>query len=93
LGPSAAEAGRTAETQAARQDRTAGSGAAGSPDGDRVELSTTLGQLSQAIATQGVQRSQKVQALAADYQAGRYQPNAAGISRALVAQALGADSQ
>lgn len=93
LGTSAAEAGRTQETQTARQDRTGRSGAAHSADGDRIELSTTLGRLSQAIAADGLQRSQRVQALATDYQAHRYQPNSEATSRALIAEALQAESR
>jgi len=92
LGPSAAEAGRTAETQKAGGGSASRSGAAGSADGDRVELSSTLGRLSQAIAAQATGRGQRVEALAAEYQSGRYQPNSEATSRALVAEALNTES-
>ena len=92
LGPSAAETGPSAETQKAGRESAARGGAAGSADGDRVELSSTLGRLSQAIATQATGRSQRVEALAADYQSGRYQPNSEATSRALVAEALSTES-
>lgn len=91
LGPAAAETGRTPETQKSGRDSTGRSGAVGSADGDRVELSSTLGRLSQAIATHTTQRAQRVQALAAEYQSGRYRPNSAATSRGLISEALSAE--
>jgi hypothetical protein len=87
LGPSAAQTGRSAETQKAGHDSTGKTSGAGSADGDRVELSSTLGRLAQAIGTYANQRAERVQALANDYQAGRFRPNSHATSRALVAEA------
>jgi hypothetical protein len=88
-GSSAAESGRAQETQ--RSDRgggarTGGAGANGSSD--RVEFSSTLGRLSQAMAADGSSRASQVQALAAQYQAGKYQPDSLATSKGMVAEAL-----
>ena len=93
LGTQATETGRAAEAQKANRGNTGRSGATGSAEGDRVELSSTLGRLSQAIEAQGAQRSDRVQALASDYGAGRYQPNSEATSQAMVAEALSAAGQ
>ena len=90
LGPASAEAGRTSEAQRAGRENAGRSGASGSADGDRVELSSTLGRLSQAIAADGAQRADRVHALTANYQEGRFRPNPGVTSRAIVADALSA---
>ena len=88
LGTPSTQTGRTSETQRAERENTGQVGAAGSGDGDRVELSSTLGRLSQAIATAGAQRADRVQTLSTDYRNGRFRPNSVVTSRAMVAEAL-----
>jgi anti-sigma28 factor (negative regulator of flagellin synthesis) len=88
-GTSAAESGRSQETQ--RSDRaggakTGGPGANGT--GDRVEFSSTLGRLSQALSTDGSARASRVQTLAGQYQSGSYRPDSAATSKGMVAEAL-----
>jgi hypothetical protein len=90
LGPSAAETGRTAETQKPGRGSTGQTGPANSSDGDRIELSSALGRLSQAVVAYGTQRGDRVQALSVDYQAGRFRPDSQATSRAIVAEALSA---
>ena len=90
MGPSAPQPGRSAETQKTGQDGAAKSPGIGSADGDRVELSSTLGRLSQAIGVYANQRAERVHALAAQYQAGRFQPNSQVTSRAMIGEALAA---
>ena len=90
LGPTTPQTGRAGETQKSGRDNGARTGATGSADGDRVELSSTLGRLSEAISAHGVQRANRVQALATDYQTGRFQPNSQGTSRAMIGEALSA---
>jgi anti-sigma28 factor (negative regulator of flagellin synthesis) len=90
MGPSAAHAGRPAETQRLGQDSSSTAPATGSADGDRVELSSTLGRLAQVISTHATKRTERVQALAGEYQAGRLRPNSETTSRAMVAEALAA---
>jgi anti-sigma28 factor (negative regulator of flagellin synthesis) len=88
-GASATETGRAQESQ--RTERAGGTGGRASGTsayGDRVELSSTLGRLSQAISADETDRASRVQALAAQYQAGKYQPDALGTARGLVAEAL-----
>lgn len=88
LGTSAAQSGRTPETQKSGHDNAGKTSGTGSTDGDRVELSSTLGRLSQAIGTYADHRAERVQALASQYQAGRFRPDSQATSRALVAEAL-----
>lgn len=87
-GSSAAETGRAPETQRPEREAAARSGSPAGGAGDRVELSSTLGRLSEAIAAQNAQRAQRVEALASLYQSGRYQPSSQATSRAVVAEAL-----
>ncbi len=88
-GSAATELGRTQDVQKPESTSTAQSGNSDS-SGDRVEFSSTLGQLSQAISSQDTQRSSRVQAVAAAYQNGTYRPNPAAISSAMVSDALSA---
>ena len=90
MGPSAAQSGRTAETQRTGQDTSSKTPVSSSADGDRVELSSTLGRLAQAIGTYATTRTERVQALAGEYQAGRFHPNSETTSRAMIAEALAA---
>jgi hypothetical protein len=90
MGPSAAQAGRPAETQRTGQDTSSEAPVTGSADADRVELSSTLGRLAQAIGTYATKRTERVQALAGEYQAGRLRPNSETTSRAMIAEALAA---
>jgi hypothetical protein len=88
-GTSAAESGRAQETQQSGRAggaRTGGTGANGT--GDRVEFSSTLGRLAQAMSADGSARANRVQALAFEYQSGTYRPDSAATSRGMVAEAL-----
>src|SRR5579871_5220335 len=89
LGPSGPQPGRTAETQKTGHD-SAATTPTGSTEADHVELSSTLGRLSQAIGTYASQRAERVHALATEYQAGRFRPNSQVTSRAMIAEALAA---
>ena len=55
---------------------------------DSVNLSSTLGSLSRAMASLGASFSEKVQALATQYQSGAYSPDSAATSRGLISDAL-----
>jgi anti-sigma28 factor (negative regulator of flagellin synthesis) len=91
LGSAAAETGRAQETQKTGREEGARSGRADS-SGDRVELSSNLGRLSQAISSFSSQRAERVQSLAAEYQSGSYRPDAQATSRAMITDALTAGS-
>jgi len=91
LGSAAADVGRAQDVQKADRSSAARSGNSDS-NGDRVELSSTLGRLSQAISAANVQHSSRVQAVAAAYQNGTYRPDPVAISKAMVADAASAGS-
>lgn len=56
---------------------------------DHVDFSSTLGSLSRAMSADGGGRQAKVQALAAQFQAGTYSTDSAAIGRGLISEALG----
>jgi anti-sigma28 factor (negative regulator of flagellin synthesis) len=87
LSPAETQTNRSAEAQKNGRENTGSSGAV-SAEGDRVELSSTLGQLAHAIAAHSTERSNRVQRLAGDYQSGRYHANAEATSRSMVTDAL-----
>jgi hypothetical protein len=86
-GTSAAQTGRTQETQKAgnQNGRTA---ASKSGSEDRVEFSSTLSRLSNAMAADSSSRASHVQALAAQYQSGNYRPDSFATSQGMVSEAL-----
>jgi hypothetical protein len=86
LGPAAAEAGRTPETQ--KPDPGHGPRLIADSGGDRVELSSVLGRLSHAISSFGTQQANRVAALTANYQAGRYRPDSLATSRGMISEAV-----
>jgi hypothetical protein len=92
-GTTAAQAGRSQETQKPDQTDNTRFHQAGSRSEDRVELSSTLGRLSKAMAAYGSSRASQVQALAAQYQAGRYRPDSLATSRGMVSEALNAGTR
>jgi hypothetical protein len=82
----ASAAGRPQETE---QSGRSGLGAAsGGLRSDRVELSDQAGSIARAMSAEGGERAAHVRRLAIEYQSGRYQPDAAATSRALVSEAL-----
>jgi hypothetical protein len=87
MGPVAPETGRTPETQKPDRAGSAGSGTIDS-GGDRVEFSTSLGRLAQAISTDSAQRASRVQALAVSYETGRYHADSQATSRGIISEAL-----
>lgn len=60
--------------------------------GDRVELSSTLQELSRVLDTYDEERAATVQALADKYQSGRYQAEATAAGRGMIADALASES-
>jgi len=89
-GAGASETGRTQQTQQTGQSgSTRATGQTGGSS-DRVEFSSTLGRLSQALAADGTARTNRVQQLAAQYQSGNYHPDSAATSHAMVSEMLAA---
>jgi hypothetical protein len=89
-GAGAAQAGRAQETDQAGRTGSGGSPGAANAAGDRVEFSSALGRLSEALATYDTSRAMRVAQLAEAYRSGQYQPDAAATSRAMVSEALAA---
>jgi len=86
-GTASAETARTRETQKPERENR--------PDGprqgtgtDRVELSGLAGRVSHSLAAASTSREARVAALAADFRAGRYSPDAHATSRAMIDEAL-----
>ncbi len=92
-GTPAAETGRTHETQRPEQAESQRTSRVTDKNSDRVEFSSTLGKLSRAISAQDFSRAAHVEALAAQFQSGKYQPNALGASRGMVSEALAMGGQ
>ena len=88
-GTSAAQTGRAQETHKAGSEnaRTGGS-KSGSGSEDRVEFSSTLSRLSNAMASDTSSRASHVQALAAQYQSGHYRADSHATSKGMVSEAL-----
>jgi hypothetical protein len=53
-----------------------------------VELSSAAGRISHVLAATAAGRSHRIASVTADYQAGRYQPDAQATSHGLVSEAL-----
>lgn len=92
-GTSAAETGRTQESQNLSRTGTAKSAGGAGGSNDRVEFSGGLSQLSRTLSTFQSGRASRVQALAAAYQNGSYRVDAAATSRSMVSDALSAGMQ
>jgi anti-sigma28 factor (negative regulator of flagellin synthesis) len=93
-GTSAAETGLAQKTQnlsRAGADTSAARGGDGS--NDSVVFSGTMSQLSRALATFESTRANRVQALAVEYQSGKYKPDPVATSKSLVSEALSAGLQ
>jgi hypothetical protein len=81
--------GRATESQeAGRPGSTVSGHVSESAGGDRAEISSVAGTVSQALTTHAAERAQRVGKLAAEYRAGQYNVNARSASQALVRDAL-----
>lgn len=58
-------------------------------DSDRVQLSELSGRLLESLNAESPQLAARLEKLAADYSAGRYQPNSLETSRRIVDDAVG----
>jgi hypothetical protein len=68
--------------------RTEGSRGAGQTGGDRAELSGRAGKISHALSADAAERAATVERLRLEVAEGRYRPDPAEISRAIVGDAL-----
>ena len=93
IGPSNTQTGRAQETkQAGHSEGTRASGGS-QTSGDQVEFSGTLSRLSQTLGSYASSRAGRVQALAEQYQAGRYTPSASATSQGMVSELLNSGLQ
>ena len=89
-GAAGVQPGRTTETPAVDAlTSTSSTQSSGSAVGDRAEISSLAGGISQTLASQSVGRAQRIQELAQQYSAGTYKPDANTVSRALIEDAIG----
>jgi len=89
-GTSASQPGRAQEAQNTSRAGGSKSGVNGDPAGDQVAFSGTLNRLSRTIGRFESGRAERVNALAAQFQAGSYRPDPVGTSRGMISEALGA---
>jgi len=93
LSGASVSAGRTQSPASVSREESARKTGAARPEGhDRVELSSITGQVSGALRSEAKGRSERVAALAHQYEPGRYQPSARQVSRALVSESLAASA-
>jgi len=86
-GSQAAQSGQANQAQQverSNESKPAEGRSAGSTD--RVELSDLTGDLARAMQAAGRERAGRMERLAQDYAAGRYQVDARAVSRAIVAE-------
>ena len=84
-----ASMGKSQETQKTERSGSAQGGAVkAAQNGDTVEFSPGLGQLSRAISSYGAERASHVDALATLYRSGNYHPDSVATSRAMLSEAL-----
>jgi flagellar biosynthesis anti-sigma factor FlgM len=76
------------EAEAAKPGVKPGSGSQPQQESDRVHLSDLSGRLVQMLSTDAPDRVARVEKLAAEFQAGRYQPDAKATSRGIINDAL-----
>ena len=84
-----AETGNTQDVQKLGSGTGKSANRGADTSGDRVEFSGNLGRLSRTLSTYDTGRANRVQSLAAQYQAGAYQPDSAATSRGMISEALG----
>ena len=83
------QSGATSETHEADRSNASGAQISQSPGGDRAEISSLAGGVSQALASQSAQRAQHLAKVAKEYNAGHYSMDSMVTSRAIIRQTLG----
>jgi hypothetical protein len=86
-GASALQTTRGSETSGSSR-AAGGSSYTSKGDGDRVEISSTLYELSRSLISYSEERTSAVQAISNQYQTGRYRVDAVATGRALISDAL-----
>ena len=84
--PASATANRAAESQRIQVETSTSAGTASATVPDHVDLSSLAGRITQSLQAQANQSVQRVNDLQKDFRAGRYQPDAQQLGRALAGQ-------
>ncbi|MGE5569396.1 MAG: flagellar biosynthesis anti-sigma factor FlgM [Rhodospirillales bacterium] len=84
----ASELGKTHKSEAVTAGGARRESAAQPQEGDRVQLSGLSGRLLEMLAVHAADREARVERLATDYRAGRYQPDALAVSRGIIRYAM-----
>jgi anti-sigma28 factor (negative regulator of flagellin synthesis) len=85
----ASTANRAADSQRVQVTTAGSAGLSVAAECDQVDLSSLTGRISRAMQTMANHASQRVSQLQRDYRAGRYQPDARQISRAMLSHSSG----
>ena len=72
----------------AGSDAASSTGTAAQAGGDRVSLSGLASRLVELVGSQTPQGAARLEELAAQFRAGKYQPDAAAVSRKLVSESM-----
>jgi len=86
-GVTGAQANRTQEAE--RTGTGSGTNVSEPGTGDRAEISSVAGTISEALSAQSAARAQRMGQLAQQYSQGQYKPDTHGTSRGLIQDALG----
>jgi hypothetical protein len=88
-GAAGPQSGRTQETHApGSTESVSGAQSPGSGGGDRAELSSLTGRISQALQSHFAQRAERVAKLAQEFNTGRLSADSRSTSRAVVQDAI-----
>jgi hypothetical protein len=88
-GATGLQPGRTQEPQPADSSGSVAEGqSSGTAGGDRAEISSLAGRISDALALHSAGRTQRIQKLAQDFKAGRYSADYRATSSAVISDAV-----
>ncbi|MCU1274326.1 MAG: flagellar biosynthesis anti-sigma factor FlgM [Bryobacterales bacterium] len=87
--PSTPQSGATSETHETGRSNGSGAQISESSGGDRAEISSLAGRVSQALAGQSADRAQHLAKMAKEYNAGHYPLDSRATSRAIIRETLG----
>jgi anti-sigma28 factor (negative regulator of flagellin synthesis) len=93
-GSQAAQSGKANQAQEIeRQGESKATGSHSSSSSDQVQLSELISGLGRALETAGTERANRMEQLAGEYAAGRYQVDSRAVSRAIVAEMRAAGAE
>ncbi len=84
----ASQLGKTRESEGVGAGGARKSAAGGLQDGDQVQLSNLSGRLLDMVRADSADRTARIERLAADYRAGRYEADPVEVSRGIIGDAM-----